>query len=217
MQRKIQPKLIRSLVQYIFYAMVQNHSVPYPSYQSRDKAITDNDWSLHLHQHNRTTNQQDAAPSTSQYGKPKTRTQMALVIISAVAFLGMVLFLWSTGPNSNNSTVSWKDTNNADASLVWYWSSKTKKNTMYHEEQYTVLDGNNNNNEVAMPYGVNLGSWLSLEDYFYVGDSGAVEVATPDDNTAAICLPPLHLGQAGAPAWHSETDLLTRYVQTFRQ
>ena len=65
---------------------------------------------------------------------------------------------------------------------------------------------------MLLPYGVNLGSWLSLEDYFYVGNTGAVEVATPDDNAAAVCLPPLHLGQEGAPAWQSETDLLKRYV-----
>jgi hypothetical protein len=62
--------------------------------------------------------------------------------------------------------------------------------------------------KIPMPHGVNFGSWLSLEDYFYVGATGAVEVATPDENTVGICLPPLHVGQAGAPAWQSETDLL---------
>jgi hypothetical protein len=56
---------------------------------------------------------------------------------------------------------------------------------------------------LPVPYGVNLASWLSLEDYFFVGTGGAVEVATPDDTTAAKCLPPL---SNGLP-WHSETDL----------
>ena len=60
---------------------------------------------------------------------------------------------------------------------------------------------------IPMPEGVNLGSWLSLEDYFYVGPSGAVEVATPDDKTVGSCLPPLHIGPETGPKWNSETDL----------
>ncbi len=60
---------------------------------------------------------------------------------------------------------------------------------------------------LAMPEGVNIGSWLSLEDYFFAGQS-AVEVATPDDATAAVCLPPLHTGASTGPTWHAETDLL---------
>ena len=61
---------------------------------------------------------------------------------------------------------------------------------------------------VPIPTGVNLGGWLSLEDWFYVGANGAVEVATPDDAVAASCLPPLHLDQSTGPRWNSETDLL---------
>jgi hypothetical protein len=60
---------------------------------------------------------------------------------------------------------------------------------------------------LPMPDGVNIGSWLSLEDYFFAGNS-AIEVATPDDRTAAVCLPPLHTGASTGPAWHAETDLL---------
>lgn len=60
---------------------------------------------------------------------------------------------------------------------------------------------------LPMPDGVNIGSWLSLEDYFFAGQS-AVEVATPDDATAAVCLPPLHIGSSTGPTWHAETDLL---------
>lgn len=60
---------------------------------------------------------------------------------------------------------------------------------------------------IPMPEGVNLGSWLSLEDYFYVGPSGAVEVATPNDKTVGSCLPPLHVGPDTGPKWNSETDL----------
>lgn len=64
---------------------------------------------------------------------------------------------------------------------------------------------------IPLPLGVNFGSWLSLEDYFYVGDTGAVEVATPDDQKAAVCLPPLYTGGA---AWQSETDLLSSLIQS---
>ena len=60
---------------------------------------------------------------------------------------------------------------------------------------------------LPMPDGVNIGSWLSLEDYFFAGNS-AVEVATPDKGTAAVCLPPLHTGASTGPTWHAETDLL---------
>jgi len=61
---------------------------------------------------------------------------------------------------------------------------------------------------VPIPSGVYLGSWLSLEDWFYVGANGAVEVASPDDAVAASCLPPLHLDESTGPRWNSETDLL---------
>eukprot|EP00797_Seminavis_robusta_P000451 Sro1028_g233200.1 n/a (553) ;mRNA; r:34431-36089 len=69
---------------------------------------------------------------------------------------------------------------------------------------------------VAMPSGVNVGSWLSLEDYFFAGQDGAVETATPDTMSSAICLPPLYTGrQSNAPkSWHSETDLLTSLIDT---
>lgn len=63
---------------------------------------------------------------------------------------------------------------------------------------------------VKMPFGVNFGSWLSLEDYFFAG-GGAVEVATPDDKIVAACLPPLHTGQG--PHWQSETDLLANLTK----
>ena len=71
----------------------------------------------------------------------------------------------------------------------------------------------------SVPSGVNLGGWLSLEDWFYVGDAGAVEVATPDPPSgtvddgrwdgggAASCLPPLHVDASTGPRWSSETDL----------
>ena len=62
---------------------------------------------------------------------------------------------------------------------------------------------------IPLPKGVNLGAWLSLEDYFFVGKSGAIEVATLDGTIAGKCLPPLHVGQSTGPMWHSETDLLS--------
>lgn len=60
---------------------------------------------------------------------------------------------------------------------------------------------------LILPSGVNLGSWLSLEDYFFAG-LGSVEVATPTNFTAGKCLPPLHIGPSTGPKWNSETDLL---------
>jgi len=63
----------------------------------------------------------------------------------------------------------------------------------------------------------NLASWLSLEDWLFVGDNGAVEVASPDDATAAACLPPLHLDESSGPRWNSETDLLSGLAEHYRK
>lgn len=64
---------------------------------------------------------------------------------------------------------------------------------------------------LPIPPGVNLGSWLSLEDYFFSGMQNSVEVATPGmeetASTVAACLPPLHVGSSTGPKWQSETDL----------
>ena len=80
--------------------------------------------------------------------------------------------------------------------------------------QKTATSSKSHSTKLALPQGVNFGSWLSLEDYFYVGETGATEVATPDENTAAVCLPPLHVGQSGAPHWQSETDLLSNLLKS---
>mmetsp|Transcript_3501 Transcript_3501/g.6967 ORF Transcript_3501/g.6967 Transcript_3501/m.6967 type:complete len:604 (-) Transcript_3501:67-1878(-) len=61
-----------------------------------------------------------------------------------------------------------------------------------------------NDDRPVVPWGVNLASWLSLEDYFFVGDHGAIEVATDWGHTAATCFPPLYANRT----WQSETDLL---------
>jgi hypothetical protein len=66
-----------------------------------------------------------------------------------------------------------------------------------------------------LPGGVNLASWLSLEDWFFVGSDGAVEVASPDDSRAASCLPPLHLDSSTGPRWNSETDLLAGLAEHY--
>ena len=70
---------------------------------------------------------------------------------------------------------------------------------------------------MSLPTGVNIASWLSLEDWFFVGTNGAVEVASPDDATAAACLPPLHLDASTGPRWNSETDLLAGLAEHYRQ
>lgn len=64
-----------------------------------------------------------------------------------------------------------------------------------------------NNHRLPMPEGINLASWLSLEDYFFVGNDGAIEVATSEGSTVAQCLPPLHVDSSTGPIWNSETDL----------
>eukprot|EP00536_Pseudo-nitzschia_multiseries_P006592 jgi/Psemu1/318933/estExt_fgenesh1_pm.C_1430003 len=65
--------------------------------------------------------------------------------------------------------------------------------------------------KIPLPSGVNLGSWLALEDYFFAGAHNSIEVATPgfrdDASKIAACLPPLHVGSTTGPKWHSETDL----------
>ena len=77
----------------------------------------------------------------------------------------------------------------------------------------TATDTTSLNGPFPLPFGVNLASWLSLEDYFFVGTGGAVEVATPDDVVAAKCLPPLHTGPSTGPGWNSETDLFGNLTQ----
>ncbi|EJK56822.1 hypothetical protein THAOC_23211 [Thalassiosira oceanica] len=81
----------------------------------------------------------------------------------------------------------------------------------------------------SVPSGVNLGGWLSLEDWFYVGDDGAVEVATPDPPSdlvdsgrwkgggAASCLPPLHVDASTGPRWSSETDLFGGLADHYKE
>lgn len=68
--------------------------------------------------------------------------------------------------------------------------------------QYVATEG-----KIPMPGGVNIGSWLSLEDYFFAGHE-SVEVATPFGRRVAACLPPLHVGAQTGPKWSSETDLM---------
>ena len=88
-------------------------------------------------------------------------------------------------------------------------------NININSNAYSNSNSNSNSNKqpdtIPMPSGVNLGSWLSLEDYFFAGQHNSVEVATPGQlDTAsriAACLPPLHVGSTTGPKWHSETDL----------
>jgi hypothetical protein len=74
----------------------------------------------------------------------------------------------------------------------------------YQLEKVVLLP---NHDRLPMPEGINLASWLSLEDYFFVGNNGAIEVATSEGSTVAQCLPPLHVDASTGPMWNSETDL----------
>ena len=89
----------------------------------------------------------------------------------------------------------------------------------------STSSGNNNSVKgekeiLPMPTGVNLGSWLSLESYFFVGNK-------PQNNERGHCLPPLHVGQDASsnkgpaegageplPSWDSETGLLADLINT---
>jgi hypothetical protein len=77
---------------------------------------------------------------------------------------------------------------------------------------YADRNGSGSSRAIPMPRGVNIGSWLSLEDYFFAGRE-SVEVATPTGGRVAACLPPLHVGAQTGPKWHSETDLLGNLSQ----
>jgi hypothetical protein len=67
---------------------------------------------------------------------------------------------------------------------------------------------------LPLPKGINFASWLSLEDYFFVGDDRAVEVATFEGSIVAQCLPPLHTDSSTGPMWNSETDLFENLITT---
>eukprot|EP00534_Pseudo-nitzschia_fraudulenta_P002176 CAMPEP_0201132032 /NCGR_PEP_ID=MMETSP0850-20130426/44584_1 /ASSEMBLY_ACC=CAM_ASM_000622 /TAXON_ID=183588 /ORGANISM="Pseudo-nitzschia fraudulenta, Strain WWA7" /LENGTH=677 /DNA_ID=CAMNT_0047402251 /DNA_START=94 /DNA_END=2127 /DNA_ORIENTATION=+ len=85
-----------------------------------------------------------------------------------------------------------------------------------HDDRYTPFVFEKSR-DVPLPPGVNIGSWLSLEDYFFAGLHNSVEVATPgqreDASKVAACLPPLHVGSTTGPKWHSETDLFRGLVE----
>ncbi|KAL3786580.1 hypothetical protein ACHAWO_000734 [Cyclotella atomus] len=131
---------------------------------------------------------------------PSSRRHRFIAIFAA----GSLLYITSdwlrlrlfSGSSSNLKSSSIKDT------------STENPNRIFHD----IIPGHQiedvSISEVPIPTGVNLGSWLSLEDWFYVGENGAVEVASPDDALAASCLPPLHLDASTGPRWNSETDLL---------
>lgn len=133
---------------------------------------------------------------------PSSRRHRFIALFAAgsllyISFDWMRLRLFS-GSSSNIKTSTLKDTGDA---------STETPNRLFHEIIGPQVQ-DISSSEVPIPTGVNLGSWLSLEDWFYVGTNGAVEVASPDDAVAASCLPPLHLDASTGPRWNSETDLL---------
>ena len=108
--------------------------------------------------------------------------------------------------------------------VIWNKPSITKQadvattvaSTSSNQPPFLHDDSLSNIHSLPMPDGVNIGSWLSLEDYFFSGQYSSIEVATPDgydeggnQHTSGICLPPLHTTTfSTGPTWNSETDLL---------
>ena len=93
----------------------------------------------------------------------------------------------------------------------WWWHSNGNEDDQSKHEKDVQRDYHYRDQAITTrtaPHGVNLASWLSLEDYFFVGRTGAVEVATDWGHTAARCFPPLYTGDdKHALNWQSETDL----------
>jgi len=103
--------------------------------------------------------------------------------------------------DTSSSAVVQEDETSPDSSLI---------------ESIITSSSESTKNLPPLPTGVNIASWLSLEDWLFVGTKGAVEVASPDDATAAACLPPLHLDSSTGPRWNSETDLLAGLADHYR-
>lgn len=110
--------------------------------------------------------------------------------------------------------------------LIFYQGDKTVKikatqMTSMEASQMTSMEASQmasmKRKEIPMPSGVNIGSWLSLEDYFFAGQHNSIEVATPgtgkNASKVAACLPPLHVGSTTGPKWFSETDLFMSVYQ----
>ncbi|KAL7536458.1 hypothetical protein ACHAXR_010226 [Thalassiosira sp. AJA248-18] len=171
----------------------QSISVDHPDDQETGRLRNDNGGGDSGHHHKR-------------LAFPQLRLCNALVIVGLVLIAGdwarLRLFSGSTSSNGSDAVVQEDETSPAatteghESSTGLIGSSTTKTSSLVQT-----------NNLPPLPPGVNFGSWLSLEDYFYVGSNGAVEVASPDDAIAATCLPPLHLDKSTGPRWNSETDL----------
>ena len=127
-------------------------------------------------------------PTTGEFERPSADPQRAKYVRNVWVFSAAVVLLATVGGwvalhrNNNN--------NSADATTMSTTGPRS--------------DLKRNRATTTVPWGVNLASWLSLEDYFFVGDHGAVQVATDWGHTAAQCFPPLYAVQP----WSSETDLL---------
>jgi len=118
------------------------------------------------------------------------------------------------------------------ASSLWTMTKHSRQQRKKKEKgdnnrlQYRGEQHHRQQRQLPIPNGgVNLASWLSLEDYFFVGRLGAVEVATPtgvpSSSTvrAAQCLPPLY-NTGGSDdsnnddgGWNSETDLFQTLIE----
>ena len=133
----------------------------------------------------------------SPFSNPSTERSK---LIAAMLFVALSMSLLSL-LNDQNDGMTLSPTNQQQKLFFWPGSSSSSHPSPLRVPVTAPR-------QFKFPSGVNFGSWLSLEDYFFAGQA-AVEVATPNDKMVGQCLPPLHTGtNANMPKWQSETDLL---------
>jgi len=149
-----------------------------------------------------------------------------VMLAMVVLLLGIIVFQGVEEHDSNERQQEWlEEQEYKQAAALRSSTDSDNNNNSNNDNDINDNDINSNSNAysnknpaeaIPMPSGVNLGSWLSLEDYFFSGPHNSVEVATPGQlDTAsriAACLPPLHVGSTTGPKWRSETDLFQSLV-----
>lgn len=177
--------------------------------------------SIHVQQHDGYGDEPPPGGGTSSRSGPSARRGLPLTI-TAFKFAGAVIILWA----ATRLFSSGGGHDARDGELEGLLSNEELEG-MFHAEEHDAAK--RAGVLASVPSGVNLGGWLSLEDWFYVGDDGAVEVATPDPPSdlvdsgrwkgggAASCLPPLHVDASTGPRWSSETDLFGGLADHYKE